>query len=364
MQDVYDLTMAEGEIPAFVANGLIAHNCDNSFTLIGAHFDFVTQKTVVTTCIEVMTHDNRRIDFNLMYLHVILPVLKDLNAVVLLADQWQSLDILSRARQDMGLAPVTGKEKPRCATKQYSPRRKDFDSLVSMVENGAMELPILSKADYDSVVTEYIDYRTLNNQPVKHLFLQMLTVKDGGEGKCPEKGEGFTDDIFRALVLATKLHDEKILERLQEADTWVVIEVIIEEYRSRPIELKQVASGYRFQIKTDLSRWVSRLFEEKPPKYSRALLETLAIITYRQPVTRADIEDIRGVSVSSSIIQTLLEREWIRVVGHKEAPGRPGLYGTTKQFLDYFNVTSLSELPALGDIKHLEELVENKQQPT
>ena len=141
------------------------------------------------------------------------------------------------------------------------------------------------------------------------------------------------------------------------------IEIITEEYRTRPIELKQVASGYRFQIKADLSRWVSRLFEEKPPKYSRALLETLAIITYKQPVTRADIEDIRGVSVSSSIIQTLLEREWIRVVGHKEAPGRPGLYGTTKQFLDYFNVTSLSELPALGDIKHLEETVENKQQP-
>ena len=154
------------------------------------------------------------------------------------------------------------------------------------------------------------------------------------------------------------------LEQPALQDIQVAIEVIIEEYRSRPIELKQVASGYRFQIKTDLSRWVSRLFEEKPPKYSRALLETLAIITYRQPVTRADIEDIRGVSVSSSIIQTLLEREWIRVVGHKEAPGRPGLYGTTKQFLDYFNVTSLSELPALGDIKHLEELVENKQQPT
>jgi segregation and condensation protein B len=124
-----------------------------------------------------------------------------------------------------------------------------------------------------------------------------------------------------------------------------------------------VASGFRFQIKQDLSQWVSRLFEEKPPKYSRALLETLAIIAYRQPVTRADIEDIRGVSVSSSIIQTLLEREWVRVVAHKEVPGRPGLYGTTKQFLDYFNITSLNELPALQEIQHLDGSVEYTQQP-
>jgi segregation and condensation protein B len=123
-----------------------------------------------------------------------------------------------------------------------------------------------------------------------------------------------------------------------------------------------VASGYRFQVKQDLSRWVSRLFEEKPPKYSRALLETLAIIAYRQPVTRGDIEDIRGVSVSSSIIQTLVEREWVRVVAHKEVPGRPGLYGTTKQFLDYFNISSLNELPALQEIQHLDGSIDNTQQ--
>ena len=124
-----------------------------------------------------------------------------------------------------------------------------------------------------------------------------------------------------------------------------------------------MASGYRFQVKQDLSRWVSRLFEEKPPKYSRALLETLAIIAYRQPVTRGDIEDIRGVSVSSSIIQILLEREWIKVVAHKEAPGRPGLYGTTKQFLDYFNITSLNELPTLQEIQHLDGSIDSTQQP-
>ena len=152
------------------------------------------------------------------------------------------------------------------------------------------------------------------------------------------------------------------LEQPELQDVQAAIETIIEDYRSHPIELKQVASGYRFQVKQDLSHWVSRLLEEKPPKYSRALLETLAIIAYRQPVTRADIEDIRGVSVSSSIIQTLLEREWVRVVALKEAPGRPGLYGTTKQFLDYFNITSLNQLPTLQDIKHLDEPIECTQQ--
>lgn len=143
--------------------------------------------------------------------------------------------------------------------------------------------------------------------------------------------------------------EQPVLEDIQAA-----IEIIKIEYLARPIELKQVASGYRFQARSELSRWVSRLFEEKPPRYSRALLETLAIIAYRQPVTRGDIEDIRGVSVSSGIIQTLLEREWIRIVAHKEVPGRPGLYGTTKQFLDYFNIKSLNELPTLQEIAQLD----------
>jgi segregation and condensation protein B len=133
------------------------------------------------------------------------------------------------------------------------------------------------------------------------------------------------------------------------------IAAIQEDYRNRAVELQQVASGYRFQVKTDYAPWVARLFAEKPPKYSRALLETLAIIAYRQPVTRGDIEDIRGVSVSSNIVQTLLEREWIKVVGQKAVPGRPNLYGTTKQFLDYFNLSTLSELPSLQALQAIEE---------
>jgi segregation and condensation protein B len=153
------------------------------------------------------------------------------------------------------------------------------------------------------------------------------------------------------------------LEQPELPDILSAIDSIIEDYRFRPIELKTVASGYRFQVKQELSRWVSRLFEEKPPKYSRALLETLAIIAYKQPVTRSEIEDIRGVSVSSSIIQTLLEREWVRVVAHKEVPGRPGLYGTTKQFLDYFNIASINELPTLQEIQNLEWPIDKMQQP-
>ena len=151
------------------------------------------------------------------------------------------------------------------------------------------------------------------------------------------------------------------IERPDTIEIQDAIDAIVEDYQDRPIELKKVASGYRFQVRAELSRWVSRLFEEKPPRYSRALLETLAIIAYRQPVTRGEIEDIRGVGVSSSIIQTLLEREWIKVVGQKEAPGRPSLYGTTRQFLDYFNITTLSDLPTLQEIQELDLNLENTQ---
>jgi segregation and condensation protein B len=131
---------------------------------------------------------------------------------------------------------------------------------------------------------------------------------------------------------------------------------LVEESKDRGVELKEVASGYRYQAKQEYSEWLSRLWEEKPAKYSRAALETLALIAYRQPVTRAEIEDVRGVGVSSSIIKTMIEREWIRVVGHRDVPGRPALYATTKQFLDYFNMKSLDELPSLAEIKDLEDL--------
>jgi segregation and condensation protein B len=134
------------------------------------------------------------------------------------------------------------------------------------------------------------------------------------------------------------------------------LQAIGEACQGRGFELKEVASGWRMQVREELAPWVNRLWEEKPQKYSRASLETLALIAYRQPITRGDIEEIRGVAVSSHIIKTLLEREWIKVVGQRDVPGRPSLYATTRSFLDYFNLKSLDELPTLSEIRDLDEL--------
>jgi segregation and condensation protein B len=131
---------------------------------------------------------------------------------------------------------------------------------------------------------------------------------------------------------------------------------LAEDYENRGFELKEVSSGFRIQVRQDYSDWVGRLWEEKPARYTRALLETMALIAYRQPITRGEIEEVRGVSVSSNIIKTLMEREWIKVLGHKDVPGKPSLYGTTKQFLDYFNLKSLEDLPSLAEIKDLDQI--------
>lgn len=136
-------------------------------------------------------------------------------------------------------------------------------------------------------------------------------------------------------------------EKPGKSDIQSALNQLQENYATHTLELKKVATGYRFQVREGFSPWVSRLFEERPGRYSRAFLETLAIIAYRQPVTRGEIEDIRGVAVSSGIIKNMLEREWIRIIGHKELPGRPALFGTTSVFLDYFGLSSLSELPPL-----------------
>lgn len=131
---------------------------------------------------------------------------------------------------------------------------------------------------------------------------------------------------------------------------------LAEDCSGRGIELKEVASGWRYQVRADYADWVNRLWDEKPPRYSRALMETLAIIAYRQPITRGEIEDIRGVSVSANIVRTLQEREWIKSVGHRDVPGKPELLATTKEFLDYFNLKKLSDLPTLAEIRDLDEI--------
>jgi len=134
------------------------------------------------------------------------------------------------------------------------------------------------------------------------------------------------------------------------------LKLLVEDYENRGFELKEVASGFRLQVRQDFSQWIGRLWEEKPARYTRALLETIALIAYRQPITRGEIEEVRGVSVSSNIIKTLMEREWIKVLGHKDVPGKPALYGTTKEFLDYFNLKSLEDLPSLAEIKDLDQI--------
>ena len=146
-----------------------------------------------------------------------------------------------------------------------------------------------------------------------------------------------------------KLFDEK--ERPHRDEIRAALDEITTDCRDKGFELVKVSSGYRFQTKQSLSAWVSRVWEEKPKKFSRAMLETLALIAYRQPTTRGDIESVRGVSVSSDIIRVLDERGWIRVVGHRDVPGKPELLATTKEFLDYFNLKSLDQLPSLAEIK-------------
>jgi segregation and condensation protein B len=145
-------------------------------------------------------------------------------------------------------------------------------------------------------------------------------------------------------------------ERPSDGDIETALSELTEDYAERGLELKEVASGFRIQVREEVNPWVARLWEERPQRYSRAMLETLALIAYRQPITRGEIEEVRGVSVRSNIIRTLQEREWIRVVGHRDVPGKPALFGTTRVFLDYFNLASLDDLPSLAEIRDMESL--------
>ena len=153
-------------------------------------------------------------------------------------------------------------------------------------------------------------------------------------------------EILSAFDLRSPPTSNEIKEALKSIE---------EKYSENSIELVKVASGYRLRIKQEYSPWVAKLWEAKPQKYSRALLETLALIAYKQPITRGEIEEVRGVSVSSQIIRTLLDRSWIKVVGHRDVPGRPALFSTTKDFLDDLNLSKLSDLPELPEIQNIPE---------
>jgi segregation and condensation protein B len=198
-------------------------------------------------------------------------------------------------------------------------------------------------------------------EEVAHDRLDVDTVTAILEAALQAADSALTPDqclkLFRRgeLPIANNETRRELVKRLLEA--------MVDSYEGRGVELKRVASGYRLQVRQEYSRWVSRLWEEKPPRYSRALLETMSLIAYRQPVTRGDIEQVRGVAVSQNIMRTLTERGWIREVGHREVPGRPALYGTTKAFLDYFNLKSLAELPPLEEIRELIEPVVVEELP-
>lgn len=175
-------------------------------------------------------------------------------------------------------------------------------------------------------------------------------IKSILEGAILAAGEPISVEKLRDLF------SDEGNERPDIATLRKILQEIMQDCQQRAIELKEVASGFCFQVKAEFSPWIKRLWQEAPPRYSRALLETLAVIAYRQPVTRGEIEDIRGVSVSTNIVKTLMDREWVKVVGQREVPGRPSLYATTKQFLDYFNLKSLEELPILQAPKDLDEV--------
>lgn len=168
--------------------------------------------------------------------------------------------------------------------------------------------------------------------------------------------------LLEAFLLASGKPQslERLFELFEEAERpdpdvfTQALELLRASCAGRAFELVEVASGYRLQIREDYAPWVGRLWEERPQRYSRALLETLALIAYRQPITRGEIEDVRGVAVNSNIVKTLLEREWVRIVGYREVPGRPAMFATTKAFLDHFNLKSLDELPPLAELREME----------
>lgn len=174
------------------------------------------------------------------------------------------------------------------------------------------------------------------------MTMDTATIKNILEAALLAAGEPLSDERLLGLFNET---ERPAREQLREA-----LQQLRGDCAARSIELREVSSGWRIQVRQEFAPWVARLWEERAPRYSRALLETLALIAYRQPITRAEIEEIRGVTIASSIMKTLQEREWIRTVGHREVPGRPALYATTREFLDYFNLRSLEDLPTLAEL--------------
>ncbi|WP_331346953.1 SMC-Scp complex subunit ScpB [Cellvibrio sp. UBA7661] len=222
----------------------------------------------------------------------------------------------------------------------------DSNDLHPLVDDDIDNTSIVGEDSRD--LYEETDLEESATVPVTQMPVDAALLRQIIEGAILAAGQPMT--VARLL----ELFDEDVAPTKE--DISAALADIQASCEGHGFELKEVASGWRFQVRDNLAPWVNRLWEEKPQKYSRALLETLALIAYRQPITRGDIEEIRGVAVSSHIMKTLLERDWVKVVGHRDVPGRPSLFATTRQFLDYFNLKNLDELPSLSEIRDLDEL--------
>jgi len=209
----------------------------------------------------------------------------------------------------------------------------------------------------ETVTTEMLDATDVESASMDEMsgpvslgavVLDPAKVKNIVEAALLAAGQPLSADRLLNLFL-----DENQPSREELSDA---LAALAEECANRGVELVEVGSGFRYQAKQENAQWIARLWEEKPARYSRALLETLALIAYRQPITRGEIEDVRGVSVSTNIIKTLMERDWVKVVGHRDVPGKPAMYASTKQFLDYFNLKGLSDLPTLAEIRDIDSI--------
>jgi segregation and condensation protein B len=232
--------------------------------------------------------------------------------------------------------------------------RADIDSFVEEIPAAITDGEVVLETDSETGAVVAIA-KDSPDERKKHIKLIAGENAIGGdllqqivEGALLSAGKPLTIIDLAALF---EDHERPAPDSLREA-----LSVIGERCNGRGFELREVASGYRFQVIQDVAPWIARMWEERPQRYSRALLETLSLIAYRQPITRGDIEDIRGVAVASNIMKTLLEREWVRIVGHKDVPGRPAMFATTRKFLDYFNLKNLEDLPALSEIRDLDSM--------
>ena len=236
-------------------------------------------------------------------------------------------------------------------------KNETHESGAQAIENQS-EITVDDESNMDNEDASVID-----NPDVQESLKQLSMSENADKATIIHTPESVKNIVEAAILAASKpISLDKLLTLFPEGEVIdknilrQAIAQLMQDYQSRGIELVEISSGYRFQVTQTVAPWVARLWEEKPQKYSRALLETLALVAYRQPITRGEIEEIRGVSVSSQIMRTLVDREWVRVIGHRDVPGKPAMYATTRQFLDYFGLKKLDELPSLSEIRDLDTI--------